>query len=347
MMARRVPRRTPETAQAEHAREAFGGAAKGRSALPLPTAWDTKLQARLRAGGPNPLTSGAVRAYQNEYVLSGGAETVTLTYLPLEYSEHVYLNGVYQREGPEYDWTRDSGSRTVNVLTPMDARAGDILTVEYLYYAGVPVAPNELSNATVRGGTGWTAFLATHNPTLPTGVQDGDLLVLEVASQSTSISGLSAWTLSADAAGTGTNARLYTLIYDSGSYSAPTISVAPGPSTGTLSRMVAWANGAVGGSATHTGGLGIAHSLGGITTTTKNAVVHMLFTGSDDFRPENLSNAALPNLETNRTSAIIIGAGNQASSSTYDTLENPGSTGSTSFTSGGNIYTALAIVSII
>jgi hypothetical protein len=82
-----------------------------------------------------------VRAYQDEFVLAGGAEEVELTYLPLTYSEHTYLNGVYQREGDDYDWTRESGTRTVTVKAAMDARAGDILIVEYLYYAGTPVRP--------------------------------------------------------------------------------------------------------------------------------------------------------------------------------------------------------------
>lgn len=143
-MTRRVPRRTPETAQAEHLREAFGGATRGRSAVPLPVSRDSKILARLRAGGSNPLPG--VLAYQDTFTLTGGAETVELTYLPLTFSEHAYLNGVYQREGDSYDWTRDSGTRTVNVLAPMDARAGDIFIVEYLYYAGLPSTPSPLAS---------------------------------------------------------------------------------------------------------------------------------------------------------------------------------------------------------
>jgi hypothetical protein len=137
-MGRRLPRPTPETAQVVHQREAFLGALRGRSNVPIPVGRDANSLARSRAGGAS---ASAVRAYQDEFVLAGGEETVELTYLPLTYSEHAYHNGVYQREGDDYDWTRESGTRSVTVKTAMDARAGDILIVEYLYYAGTPVTP--------------------------------------------------------------------------------------------------------------------------------------------------------------------------------------------------------------
>lgn len=143
-MGRRTPRQTPETAQIVHDREGFLGALRGRTNVPIPVGRDANSLARSRAGGA---AASAVRAYQDVFTLTGVVpegevgETVELTYLPLTYSEHAYLNGVYQQEGADYDWTRESGTRVITVRAPMDARAGDVLIVEYLYYAGSPIVP--------------------------------------------------------------------------------------------------------------------------------------------------------------------------------------------------------------
>jgi hypothetical protein len=140
-----------------------------------------------------------VRAYQDEFVLAGGEETVELTYLPLTYSEHTYLNGVYQREGDDYDWTRESGTRTITVKAAMDARADDVLIVEYLYYAGTPVTPAVVGSGEFVGRSAITDGTSV-TPTLPTGTSTGDMLLLAIVNGENSQTdplpgGLSGWTL--------------------------------------------------------------------------------------------------------------------------------------------------------
>lgn len=79
-----------------------------------------------------------VEFMQDSFVLTkDGPQDVSLTYLPLDHSEHVYVNGLYQRA--EVTWTRDS--RKISLLaTPYPPRNGDAVTVEYAYLPGpVPV----------------------------------------------------------------------------------------------------------------------------------------------------------------------------------------------------------------
>jgi len=67
-----------------------------------------------------------------------GSQSLALTYLPLPYSEHVFLNGVRQTRGVGADYSITG--QTLNVTAAMDARVGDVLAVEYAYSGGVPTA---------------------------------------------------------------------------------------------------------------------------------------------------------------------------------------------------------------
>lgn len=78
--------------------------------------------------------------YRDRFVLAAdGPQDVTLTYTPVDYSEHVYLNGVELDEGD--DWTRDDV--TVTLLAAADVLAGDVVDVRYAYLSGAPVTPDE------------------------------------------------------------------------------------------------------------------------------------------------------------------------------------------------------------
>lgn len=71
------------------------------------------------------------------FTAAGGAEDLTLTFLPMAESEHVYLNGVFQDEGTV--WTRDGV--TLSLLSGMGAVAGDLVEVRYAYDIGAPISP--------------------------------------------------------------------------------------------------------------------------------------------------------------------------------------------------------------
>lgn len=130
MPGRRYPRRSQGESQSSHVRSAFPGGLDGASLIPAPVGGEG-WQSGARGGCPEVLF------YNDEFPAAGGAQTVVLTYLPISYSEHVYLcrgggGGLYQRE--ELTWVRDAGSRTITVLVGMDARPGDVIVVEYAYY---------------------------------------------------------------------------------------------------------------------------------------------------------------------------------------------------------------------
>lgn len=83
-------------------------------------------------GEPDTLGS-VVLFYQDHHPITDvGDQEITLTFLPIQHSEHVYWNGVYQRG---VNW-----SRSGQVVTMADAdewmQAGDVVTVEYAYRVG-------------------------------------------------------------------------------------------------------------------------------------------------------------------------------------------------------------------
>lgn len=82
-----------------------------------------------------------------------GAQDVALTYEPVEFSEDVEISGLAQTRG--VDWTRDG--QTLSLLTAMDARAGEVLTVQYAIRSGAPVDPSLPVYSTLVdwNATGW------------------------------------------------------------------------------------------------------------------------------------------------------------------------------------------------
>lgn len=342
MPARRVPRRPPEAAASEHRRESFGGAFKGRSAVPLPVRRDR--------GTPDLLGTATdqVLAYQDVFTLSGGAESVELTYLPLLNSEHVYLNGVYQREGSAYDWTRAAGTRTVNIDADMDARSGDVLVVEYLYYLGTPVDPLDLGAAAYVANASLTGYLTSDTPSLPAGAQNGDLLLVLLVQdyQGNTWSGLSGWTEVGKSTSSGSapvTVGIYSQVYDSGSFVAPTVTIAGAG----LHAMYAFRNAEVDASSTWASSASsTSHTSSGVTAGAANALIVPLIGANLDYRSENLSCASLPNLESNRDSGIKIGGGQISWTTSRDTLAAGGATGAISFTTSVATDAASVIVSL-
>lgn len=92
---------------------------------------------------------GTALFYRDRFVAAGGAENLVLTHLPMQYSEHVYLNGLQQDEGT--DWTRtDLTLKEIAVQAAMASVAGDIIDVRYAYkipYVGIipPSAPDPVA----------------------------------------------------------------------------------------------------------------------------------------------------------------------------------------------------------
>jgi hypothetical protein len=138
MPGRRYPRRSQQEAQSSHARSVFAGGLDGASSTPYPVGLK---QDQSGAKGK----CAEVLFFNEEFSANGDAQSVTLIFLPLPYSEHVYLwrggQGTYQSQ--DITWTRDTGSRTINVLSSMKAQAGDSIVVEYAYYAQIPGITDE------------------------------------------------------------------------------------------------------------------------------------------------------------------------------------------------------------
>ncbi len=72
--------------------------------------------------------------HQDTFILSkAGAQELTLTYQPIDNSEHLYWCGIYQRE--DVTWTRRRKTVALSGL-PFPPRIGDSVTVEYAYLLG-------------------------------------------------------------------------------------------------------------------------------------------------------------------------------------------------------------------
>lgn len=93
---------------------------------------DASVQGGVATGGQG---AGTDVFFRDRFVLAAdGAQTVDLTYLPTDYSEHVYLNGIEQDEGT--DWSRMN--QTLSLLTSMAALTGDVVEVRYAYASDAP-----------------------------------------------------------------------------------------------------------------------------------------------------------------------------------------------------------------
>jgi hypothetical protein len=132
----RAPRLPEQYLDEGRRQQRVGAAGLVRSAAPVPEA----LRAIARAQGSLSSTSSAAQfAHDSWSLAAAGAQTKALSFLPITYSEHVYLNGLEQLEGT--DWSRSG--QTLSVLAPMDAQVGDALEVRYAYLAGLPSLPTD------------------------------------------------------------------------------------------------------------------------------------------------------------------------------------------------------------
>lgn len=94
--------------------------------------------------------------HQDTFTLTeGGAEDLRLTYQPLDNSEHLYWNGLYQRE--DITWTRRRKTITLS-SAGFPARIGDVVTVEYAYLLGEQ--PEEITDPR---GTPRGAYIITED----------------------------------------------------------------------------------------------------------------------------------------------------------------------------------------
>lgn len=105
MPGRRYPRTPPETAQDQHSRAAFKGGLDGYAHIPKPVGEE------LPAGLSRTGTAPPLLFYQDSFPGTGQRRDFPLTYRPLPYSERVFVDGMYQREGAAAAWSRtDAGS---------------------------------------------------------------------------------------------------------------------------------------------------------------------------------------------------------------------------------------------
>lgn len=109
--------------------------------------------------GPSPIVGGdggegngasedEVLFWQDEHtVVHPGTQTMFLTYEPLDESEHLYWNGLYQRGS---EWSREDQTVTIPDTTGL-IQAGDVITVEYAYQTGIDDAPDDGFDPTLVG----------------------------------------------------------------------------------------------------------------------------------------------------------------------------------------------------
>lgn len=132
MSRRRPPRGAFQRLQDGTKAQRTGGAGLVYNSAPIPA------QAAAVAQALSSVADVTQAEWQTDrFVLtSGGAQTKTLTYLPVTNSLFVFLNTEFQDEGASRDWTVDG--QTLSVLTGMGALTDDILTAKYQFLTGQP-----------------------------------------------------------------------------------------------------------------------------------------------------------------------------------------------------------------
>lgn len=132
----------------------FIGASGGRYASARPW-YDRGTLASQNIGALEDLAYGSSKPWDEDYfdLDSDGAQTVELTYLPLDRSLKVFLNGLFLRKGTE--WTRDG--KTLSILSAAGALTDDVLGTHYWYLEGLADVPTEeLFELNVPyGSSGW------------------------------------------------------------------------------------------------------------------------------------------------------------------------------------------------
>ena len=127
--------------------------------------------------GMSGTRSSEVLFFNDSKILEDSSDgSIRLTHVPMEMSEHVYWNGLYQ---PQSEWSRIG--KSVTLLDPETIlTAGDEITVEYAYHPqkSIPVQPLLIGVDSQSGGN-------THTLTPPAGAQVGDLFVIAASFGST------------------------------------------------------------------------------------------------------------------------------------------------------------------
>jgi len=136
MTGRRRPTRPDVVSSATNLRNAFGGAVGGALATPSP------INGRVDKSTVG-LSSEPAIGYKHDVfpVTAAGAKSCTLTFIPIDEIEHVYLlhdvgDGIHQRH--DLRWTRATDSKVVVVNASADLQPGDTVVVEYAYYMNQP-----------------------------------------------------------------------------------------------------------------------------------------------------------------------------------------------------------------
>lgn len=169
MSSRRPPsQRNAEYAVQRHGRQLQSmspGTAGGRLASAAPIRVTSDALATV-APGLDGNDSAVLFAYDT-FALTGAAPTLTLSYVPVAGSLHVYLNGLEQLEGTDYSLN----GLTLTVLAAMNTGTGDTLDARYAFTSGQEVVPTDAmggsffddfnrADSTTTLGSPWVAMLA-------------------------------------------------------------------------------------------------------------------------------------------------------------------------------------------
>lgn len=122
---RALVQRVPGTGRMASAAPAGGGSGNGG-------------RAEIRGAG-SPGSSPGVLFARDRFELASPTPALTLSFLPIPASPHVYLNGVEQDEAVDYTLI----GTTLTVLAAMDAIADDVVDVRYAYLRGLPGLPRD------------------------------------------------------------------------------------------------------------------------------------------------------------------------------------------------------------
>lgn len=134
MPGRRTPRQPASTQLHQHTRAAFLGGMDGSALIPYPVG--------LRSEQSSSKTDGKkLLFWQDTFTGDGTKRTFALTFRPMPYSERMFVNGLYRREGVGLYWRRDDNKTNAQATFAWPPAAGARVVVEYAYYEQLPSTP--------------------------------------------------------------------------------------------------------------------------------------------------------------------------------------------------------------
>jgi len=111
----------------QHTQAAFLGGMDGSALIPYPVG--------LRREQSSNKTDGKkLLFWQDTFTGDGTKRTFPLTYRPLPYSERMFVDGFYRREGVGLYWRRDDGTSSAQVTFTLPPASGSRIIVEYAHY---------------------------------------------------------------------------------------------------------------------------------------------------------------------------------------------------------------------